>query len=540
MKGSFRQSMTWLHTWSSLILIWLLFAVFVTGTLSFYRTEITHWMQPEGHIAKKVDTTIAADSAWDRLTQLAPWGKSWSINLPSERNPKTGLSWVAEGEAEQRRRGPRALIDASNSEVLALRETAGGNFLYDFHFELYAMPRDVGRTIVGVASMLMLVAIISGVIMHRKIFSDFFTFRPRKRTVSWIDGHVIGSVLALPYHIMITFSGLVLLSSTLLFWNSNPGTQNGGRPTTVAASQLEHINPSTHTRPAPVKPDLARILADAEQLFGGPVASLNIQHPMTANARIQVTSATRDSLFGGRTGRQLNYDLEGNRQDEANPDETAIQSMESSLPTAVFIVLKVAHEARFADVLTRMLFFIAGILGSAMVATGAVLWVAKRARKQAGSVGYELVSMLNLAAITGLLVAIGSYFWANRVLPAEMESRELWEIRVFFLTWLMTLLHAFFARKHHGWFIQLSLAATLFICIPILDGLTSPVGLWAGLLAHDWPRIGFDLIALITGSGLMMSAFWVRQYTLKRINSSEGRNRHNRSGTPITTEGSTV
>jgi uncharacterized iron-regulated membrane protein len=540
MKGPFRQSMTWLHTWSSLILIWLLFAVFVTGTLSFYRTEITHWMQPEGHIANKVDTVTAADSAWDRLTLLAPWGKSWSVSLPSERNPKTGVSWVAEGEAEERRRGPRALINASNGEVLALRETAGGNFLYDFHFELYAMPRDVGRTIVGVASMLMLVAIISGVIMHRKIFSDFFTFRPRKRTVSWIDGHVIGSVLALPFHIMITFSGLVLLSSTLLFWNSNPGTQNGGRPTTVAPSQLEHINTSTHTRPAAVKPDLAGILADAEQLFGGPVASLNIQHPMTANARIQVTSATRDSLFGGRTGRQLHYDLNGNRQNDASPGDTAVQSMASSLATAVFIVLKVTHEARFADVITRMLFFIAGILGSAMVATGAVLWVVKRTRKQAGSVGYELVSMLNLTAIAGLMVAIGSYFWANRLLPADMESRDLWEIRVFFLTWLLTLLHAYLARKQHGWFIQLSLAATLFICIPILDGLTSPVGLWAGLVAHDWPRIGFDLIALITGFGLLMSAFWVRQHTLKRIKNGKGGTHHNNSRAPIATGASTV
>lgn len=44
-----RQSMSWLHTWASLVLGWLLYAIFVTGTLSFFQNEITVWMKPELH-----------------------------------------------------------------------------------------------------------------------------------------------------------------------------------------------------------------------------------------------------------------------------------------------------------------------------------------------------------------------------------------------------------------------------------------------------------------------------------------------------------
>ncbi len=44
-----RQSMSWLHTWASLILGWLLYAIFLTGTLSFFQNEITVWMKPELH-----------------------------------------------------------------------------------------------------------------------------------------------------------------------------------------------------------------------------------------------------------------------------------------------------------------------------------------------------------------------------------------------------------------------------------------------------------------------------------------------------------
>ncbi|EPM93235.1 membrane protein, partial [Pseudomonas syringae pv. actinidiae ICMP 19070] len=39
--------MAWLHTWVGLLFGWLLFAIFLTGTLSYFKDEITQWMQPE-------------------------------------------------------------------------------------------------------------------------------------------------------------------------------------------------------------------------------------------------------------------------------------------------------------------------------------------------------------------------------------------------------------------------------------------------------------------------------------------------------------
>ena len=39
MRNGFRQSMGWLHVWSGLVVGWVLFSVFVTGTASYYRSE---------------------------------------------------------------------------------------------------------------------------------------------------------------------------------------------------------------------------------------------------------------------------------------------------------------------------------------------------------------------------------------------------------------------------------------------------------------------------------------------------------------------
>ena len=78
-KG-FRQTNAWLHTWSGLLLGWLLFAIFATGTLSFFRDEISFWMQPEQH------GSVANESTPERvmaaMQAMAPDASLWSISLP--------------------------------------------------------------------------------------------------------------------------------------------------------------------------------------------------------------------------------------------------------------------------------------------------------------------------------------------------------------------------------------------------------------------------------------------------------------------------
>ncbi|ENU17381.1 iron-regulated membrane protein [Acinetobacter lwoffii] len=202
-----RQSMSWLHTWASLILGWLLYAIFLTGTLSFFQNEITVWMKPEFHQSVPPKTQIEQTRvALAYLQQHHPDAGSWAIQLPNSRQNTTTLTIRSAGEDPRARRGgTRVTIDSATDEVLQARETRGGPFLYRFHFELYGLPRIWARWMVGVATLLMLVAIISGVITHKKIFKDFFTFRPGKGQRSWLDAHNATAVFALPFHIMITF-----------------------------------------------------------------------------------------------------------------------------------------------------------------------------------------------------------------------------------------------------------------------------------------------------------------------------------------------
>jgi len=211
-----RQSMSWLHTYSGLLLGWLLFAIFFTGTFSYFRNEVNDWMRPELH-QSVYKQEHSVPMALELLQQRAPDASNWTINLPSTRSLAMSLSWSNAGQANnQRGGGNRLTVDAQTGEELQPRRTNASGFFYRFHFELHGVTRTQGRLIVGIATLFMFVAIISGVITHKKIFTDFFTFRPKKGQRSWLDAHNATAVLALPFHIMITFSGLLLIAGTLL------------------------------------------------------------------------------------------------------------------------------------------------------------------------------------------------------------------------------------------------------------------------------------------------------------------------------------
>jgi len=208
-----RQSMSWVHTYTGLLLGWLLYAVFFTGTFSYFRSEVNDWMRPELHRVvyndQAVERTLAA------LQERAPDATSWTLNLPGPRRVAMSASWRGTDPATGRAANGNITMDPGTGEQLSPRRTSASNFFYRFHFELHWFSRTNGRLIVGFATMLMFIAIISGVITHKKIFSDFFTFRPKKGQRSWLDAHNATAVLALPFHIIITFSGLILIAGTL-------------------------------------------------------------------------------------------------------------------------------------------------------------------------------------------------------------------------------------------------------------------------------------------------------------------------------------
>lgn len=231
MKSGFRQSMAWVHTWGGLVVGWILFFIFVTGTLGYFDTEIDRWMKPEVK-PDNAPITQSLSVAQARLQQQAPEAKRWFISLPGNRdNPNLRIFWEMPGEDGKRGVTGNEILDSTTGEPVAGRVTGGGQALYRMHYALHYLPTSVAYWLVGICSMFMLVAIITGVIIHRKIFKDFFTFRSKKGPRSWLDMHNLLSVAALPFHLMITYSGLIFFVFTYmpLVISSSYGTGNNAQ-----------------------------------------------------------------------------------------------------------------------------------------------------------------------------------------------------------------------------------------------------------------------------------------------------------------------
>lgn len=494
-----RQAMAWLHTWSSLLLGWLMFVIFLTGTLSYYRQEITAWMQPE--LAASQPSVDSAQLALRKLAELAPDAGRWTVYLPTDRGNTLRIAWPlpqAEGTAPMRRALQTLTLDAGSGAVLEPRATAGGEFLYRMHFELYGLSRDTARWIVGIATLAMFVALLSGVITHKKIFREFFTFRPGKALRSWLDGHNASAVLALPFYLMITYSGLVLLAATLLPWNE------GGRRAPAPASEVRASGVSTATAAIPI----ADILAQAEQRWGQPPSRFTLLDPGTPRALLEVLPTRNDALSqqsgsGGVGDVKLWFDpASGSLLSEHRRDPGSVLSrIDTSLGSL--------HRARFAPGGLRALFFLAGALGTLMIVTGLVMWPLKR--RPPGGVAprhVQIVDRLNIGIVAGLMVAVAAYFWANRLLPAGLAGRVGGELAVFFLVWLACLLLPFLLRcARSAWVLQLALAGGLYGLIPVVDLATR-----ADVADAARALLAFDGLCLGSGLALLATAWRVHRH----------------------------
>ena len=528
-----RQSMSWLHTWASLILGWLLYAIFVTGTLSFFQSEITVWMKPELHQSVPQASQIQQTQvALNYLQKNHPQAGSWSIQLPNSRQNTTVVNVRGQGENPNARRGgKRIILDSHTGEILEARETRGGSFLYRFHFELYGLPRTWARWIVGIATMLMLVAMISGIITHKKIFKDFFTFRSGKGQRSWLDAHNATAVFALPFHIMITFSGLLLLLFTLMPWGINQLYENRGKflqDQNRALVQNNNERPTTNTEganqqargegrrqksePAPLT-DLAPIItATQAEWKTNPIATISITNPNTTKAKIEVRALHGESV----AHRNIYASLQFNGVTGKNTTDDRAQLNNPSIPAGIYNVVTVLHEARGVDLALRWLLFFSGIIGTLMVATGLILWCVKRAPQQQKqgykSFGYRTVEVTNITAIIGLPIACAAYFYANRFIPADMDLRLNWEIRTFFGAWLLVFIYALIRTHRQAWLELLIFASVVFGALPVVNALTGGAALWQSIPKGQWLIASFDLMVWVLAILFAYSFYKVKNH----------------------------
>lgn len=487
MRNGLRQSMAWLHTWTGLVAGWVLFAIFVTGTATYYRDDISRWMRPEQALNEAVREPAAlaraADLAAAELRTRAPGALAWYVKLPKADDPVLDLFWMMGPDAEP----GQARLDPATGASPAARETAGGDFFYRFHFELH-LPSIWGRWIVGLCAMIGLVSILSGIVTHRRIVSDFFTFRRTKSAQrGWLDAHNVAGVLALPFHLMITYTGLITLALMYLPWGVTAAYRGDKFQYFAEARQMTALR-APAGKPgelAALGPMVTQALATVHE----PIEMLMVTSPGDANAKVVAVFEEPHGLshihpqvaFDGTTGAVM---------------ETLLPAAKPAVRT--FTAMVGLHEAHFAGPALRVLFFLCGLMGAAMVATGLVLWSVARLPRagQARVFGLRLVQALNVGTVGGLPVGVASYFLANRLLPVGLPARPEWEAGCFFAGWILAALYAWCRPHRQAWREVFWVGAACFLAIPVVDAAVTGREPFASAAAGDPLHLWFGAAML--------------------------------------------
>ncbi|WP_084462723.1 PepSY-associated TM helix domain-containing protein [Oceanibaculum pacificum] len=478
MGAGFRASMNWLHTWAGVVVGAVLFAIFWMGTLSVFDREIDRWMMPETRLAP-----VAEPASLDRIREvaqaLAGDAPSLFISLPTERQPVLGIGFRKDGEFVSRN------VDPATATLLPERGTLGGTgFIFPFHFSLNIKLWSIGYWLVGLAAMAMLALLVSGVIVHVKIFADFFTLRTDKKAPRVaLDLHNVTGVLGLPFHFMITLSGLIIF--VLVYF---PNAWQGTFPDRAGYFKEAF---GSYSRPKANQPgdpmSLDALSAEAVRLWGGGTPLyLRLWHTGDANAVVEFRRSYEDRVTMNTDTLYL---------DAATGAVLSRQTQQPIMTAQRF--LSGLHFIQFRHWTLRWIYFALGLSGCVLIATGFLFWLESRRKRheKQGLKGLGVVEGLTIGATTGIILATLSFFIANKLLPPGMAERQSYEAWAFYLLWAAGFAHGWI-RRGQAWAEQSWAIAAAALCAPVLNALITGDHLARSLSKGQWAVAGMDLALL--------------------------------------------
>jgi uncharacterized iron-regulated membrane protein len=547
MFQNFRQSMSWLHTWFGLVIGFVLIVVFFFGSLSVFDREFDRWALPDTRFdpqpmpsfeqvllpaLKKVQPDEADYTAnMPLLHDLAQGPMTPRLELPADeywaytthRDPVLsmgvgfGVPLAKDPEGHNHIHGNATIDPRSGAVVRADQLKIGSEWFYPMHYSLNWAWKNLGIFIVGLAALVMLAGLVSGVVIHRKIFREFFTFRPKKHTQrSALDLHNLSGVVALPFHFFFAFTGLVIFGATYFLPVSQFQLKGLHDRHEVVEAQTTGLPHQAAGVAAPLAP-VDAMVAEAKRRWAardmaGEVGFLVVHHVGDANSYVSLYRAGSDRValvgegihFKGSTGELLFEDPP--RSPVANTNQ----------------FLTGLHLQHFEHWFLRWLYVLGGLLGCVCIATGFIFFVEKRKQQhaKAGGQGSRVVDALAVTTVTGMLIAATGMLVANRLLPADLAGKGDWEKWSFWGCWVLAMVHAFVrsapvaqARWNPAWREQCWAIAALAVAAVLLNGLTTGDHLLKTVFTETyWAVAGVDLSLLMAA---LIAVWTARQLAVR-------------------------
>ena len=316
-----------------------------------------------------------------------------------------------------------------------------------------------------------------------------------------LDLHNVTGVLGLPFHFVITLSGVIIFYGVYF-----PGTIHFAYEGELRAFSREAYG--TYDRPRLGKPgELASLDAMAEQarrLWEGETPRyLFVRNPGDAAAVVQVARHGGDRVSGSH---EIIY------FDAATGALLHQRITPRPMLTAQRFIAGL-HLIQFRHWSLRWVYFGLGLAGCALIATGYLFWLESRKKRdeRLRTRGVRLVEGLTVGSVSGIVIATLAFFVVNRLLPLGTvflgEDRAALEIWAFYLVWLATFAHAWL-RPGRAWIEQCWAIAVLAVAAVALNWITTGDHLVHSFThRHLWAVAGMDVLLLLAGALAAFAAY---------------------------------
>ncbi|APX14092.1 PepSY-associated TM helix domain-containing protein [Tateyamaria omphalii] len=387
-----------LHGWSATLLAILLYVVMLTGTIVVLDNEITEWSA--GHTETAPIFGPRTDELVSRFAAQVPPELHETVFLSGGSNGTLSLFFGApqpHPDGGTQRFGRGFLVDPQTGVLHAARvgffsdvvshrpEQAFSHFLVDLHVQLH-VPGRWGLYLTGILGVTMLVAAITGVLIHKHILRDLFTTeRPGARLVSFRDRHTLAGVWSLPFAVLLSFTGAFLSFAISLGLPVVALVAFGGDQDTALATVLG-ARPTVDSTLSAMA-DLTTIFADATLRAGAPVGGAEINDYGTAGAVVSTFHAAAEGAliatnldYSGTTGAFL--------------DTRQIVGTEPSAGSALAALMAPLHFGNFAGWWSRIIWVGLGGAMTYTIVSGMQLWLRRRENDPAWQHGARALSLV--------------------------------------------------------------------------------------------------------------------------------------------------
>lgn len=369
------------HGWSGILLGLLLYAVVITGTAAVFADEIGIWSA--GH--------IGTESAFERpfaarvreLGAQTPAKYHEGVDLFETGDHELGVFFHhhetdARGELISRgiyyelgKDGQVATRQSGTDEQIfgPRNDDALSRFLVDTHVRLH-IPNPWGLLLTGILGLSMLVAAISGLLIHRHLFKDIFTLR-RKGSPILInrDRHSVAGTWSLPFAFILAFTG-----SFFSFFGTVGvpivAMAAFGGDVQALTQTVFGIPGKVDTRPVAIG-NLDRIAADAIHRTGAAPTFVTIENFGRADAKVTTFHSPKGGdlmpvslLYDGATG--------------AFHSTKPLIGAKPSAGGTLAAIMSPLHFGNFAGILSKAIWFGLGFAMCYVTLTGLRLWLARR------------------------------------------------------------------------------------------------------------------------------------------------------------------